>query len=327
MESPWPNRANRQRTHSISQLPPWYRRLRAIAIKEDREIELWEFDEDLSEWDDDYPTDYDEPNAEAECECTDEHECQCQIPDSNDDAGSERSYDGSDADYYYELKAEREQRKSEVWGRQKHWRADDERKEKQACAAYESMWQETQNGGEPWKVPQCLAGKIYRLQSVQHVDYCYNLEHYILKSVQFHKVKGDGETPTPDMEVTGRIDLNDSACDLLPFRMPQEAECKRHWMKTGNPDHKVSLQFIGDKYLFMTLNQSVLERDIQDSKKSIAPDVFEFVGFCLDQDEKRHRKRRKVDKRKEEEERVVARFWAWVRASQRDSSVESTGMQ
>lgn len=124
-------------------LPSWYYRVHAFSYKGDRDVQPWDFDEDISDleadktqmWDGDKqlkdgederedeadcecdgkePPDCDcqfESEGEADCECDwEDLDCDCQFEgddyerDEDDDVESERSYDGSDSDYYYELK-------------------------------------------------------------------------------------------------------------------------------------------------------------------------------------------------------------------------------
>ncbi|OBT47088.1 hypothetical protein VE00_03132 [Pseudogymnoascus sp. WSF 3629] len=66
-----------------------------------------DFDEDLSELEESDELD------EKKCECGgDASECECDLADEHKE--SERSYNGSDADIYYELKETRKERKREL---------------------------------------------------------------------------------------------------------------------------------------------------------------------------------------------------------------------
>ncbi|VUC25589.1 unnamed protein product [Clonostachys rosea] len=90
--------------------PAWYYRVRSITSHGEYDgqpiIEPEDFDEDIS--------DLEESDKEEEghgyCDCdSDASECECELP--VDDDVSERSYTGDDADYYYDLKEMREERK------------------------------------------------------------------------------------------------------------------------------------------------------------------------------------------------------------------------
>nr|KMM68707.1 hypothetical protein CPAG_05031 [Coccidioides posadasii RMSCC 3488] len=80
--------------------PAWYYRLHALTIKEDRDVIPEDFDEDLSSLSSlslDSGADDDEDDVV-----------------DRDDTVSIRSYNGLDADYYHELKADRKARKLEL---------------------------------------------------------------------------------------------------------------------------------------------------------------------------------------------------------------------
>jgi hypothetical protein len=104
-------------------LPAWYHRLLALTMKEDRDVYPEDFDEDLSDLEDSSEVEEEEERASmrSECRCDKEYcECESQNQDDDDDVYdsdsriSGRSYNGSDAGYYYELKDEREERKREL---------------------------------------------------------------------------------------------------------------------------------------------------------------------------------------------------------------------
>ncbi|KAF4627162.1 hypothetical protein G7Y89_g10997 [Cudoniella acicularis] len=79
-----------------------YYRVAAFEFTKGREVHPADFDEDVSELEE-------EEDEKAECdECDgDDSDCECRREDDE----SERSYDGSDAGYYYELKEDRQKRK------------------------------------------------------------------------------------------------------------------------------------------------------------------------------------------------------------------------
>lgn len=90
--------------------PAWYIRLLRLTITGDRDVEEYDFDEDISELEEDPD---DGPAEERFCDCDGEEdpECVCQIEDRE----SERSHDDSGAEYYYELKDQREERKKDLF--------------------------------------------------------------------------------------------------------------------------------------------------------------------------------------------------------------------
>ncbi|CAK7214643.1 hypothetical protein SBRCBS47491_002215 [Sporothrix bragantina] len=114
-----------RRTHRDSRsLPSWYYRVLNIGFKKNREVMGYDFDEDLSDMEEEKGQGSDDAeqskNEEEDCTCgSEDSKCDCQIEDVDMDEGddeddkSERPYDGFDADYYYVMKHEREERKRE----------------------------------------------------------------------------------------------------------------------------------------------------------------------------------------------------------------------
>jgi hypothetical protein len=96
------------------EFPAWFYRVAGIEWNENRDYRPTDYDEDLSELEE-----ADEPSSEQDsvCEC-DYSGCEEErhLEDEEDswDNKSERSRQGSVADYYYELKDEREERKREL---------------------------------------------------------------------------------------------------------------------------------------------------------------------------------------------------------------------
>jgi hypothetical protein len=98
----------------------------------------------------------------------------------DEDDESETSYDGSDADYYYELKEERNEKKHEKLRERKEkerQRDIEKTMEEEVHVAYRSLNKaETTTGS--------LAGQSFRLLCSDHVDLCYS-HFYIIKRVDF----------------------------------------------------------------------------------------------------------------------------------------------
>lgn len=100
------NRVEKQLVEQKRPLPPWFYRVATLAVVSgEKEVDPEDFDEDLSELDE-----KESRFCSAECEC----ECDCDVSDCDcdfececeDDGNSEQSFEGSDAEYYYELKDE-----------------------------------------------------------------------------------------------------------------------------------------------------------------------------------------------------------------------------
>jgi hypothetical protein len=104
---PWRVGKNRHKQKATRPLPAWYYRVVSLGYIKDRDPYPEDFDEDLSELGSSDKSD------EKECVCDGEDsDCECELGD--EDKESERSYDGSDAGNYYELKEIRKERKREL---------------------------------------------------------------------------------------------------------------------------------------------------------------------------------------------------------------------
>ncbi|CAH0047208.1 unnamed protein product, partial [Clonostachys solani] len=138
-----------------------------------------DFDEDISDLEE--PDKGDE--SEGYCDCdSDASECDCEL--SVGDHVSERSYTEDDADYYYELKEMREERKRELRdnkkedARMKQEEYDHNKKKmKEVYDFYKKMKETIKNGDEP-PILNTLDGSSFRLFSVEHVDYRYDNDLY-----------------------------------------------------------------------------------------------------------------------------------------------------
>jgi hypothetical protein len=123
----------------------WYHRLIGFAKDEDRGVYPEDFDEGLSDVDE--KEEEKEPPAKLDCDCdSSADDCECEVPNDAEDALTERSYNGSDVEYYYGLKEDREDRKWELRDRKETERKEKERyrkietiKVKEGHTAFESM--------------------------------------------------------------------------------------------------------------------------------------------------------------------------------------------
>lgn len=195
-------------------------------------MNAYDFDEDLSEPEEDKEQERDDVEQfkeEQDCECGgDDPECDCQFEDDSDidkDDESERSYDGSDADYYYELKEEREERKQEKLRERKEKEQEREMertKEEEVRAAYRSL---NKAEKERKTIPVgSLAGQSFKLFCSDHVDHFYS-DLYATKRVDFYHLD-DRDNPRLGKEKPGGeadmlygdvyLDAN-ANCDFGPF--------------------------------------------------------------------------------------------------------------
>ena len=271
-------------------LPSWYFRVLAFSYDGDREVEPWDFDEDLSELEDDSEQERDTVKQLNEEEEEKEEE-------EEEEEESERSYDGSDADYYYELKEAREERKQEKLRERKakeSQREVEKNKEDEVRTAYRSL-DTAEKGGKTTTIGP-LAGQSFRLFCSDHVDYFYS-DLYGTKRVDFYHLGdmelGDMENHHPDEQEPGDeagmmygdvyLDGNTN-CNFGPFRPPKLASRKVFEMKSG--DDKLSFQFIGNGYLKLRVSREMVFMDpYRTSPRSpppAAPEVFEFSGILLD---------------------------------------------
>ncbi|KJZ78257.1 hypothetical protein HIM_02295 [Hirsutella minnesotensis 3608] len=301
-------RMKRRRTQSPDQrntcprqeLPSWYYRLVALTIKEDREVDPEDFDEDLSDLDEAHET----SDRGSDCECDGEDsECECPLHSDAEDALSERSYNGSDAHFYYELRDEREERKRELRDIKERERAEkqDQRelernREAEVQAACELLRQTESRGSRLPLDP--IAGKTFHLFSVNHVDHCYDPFLYPTKYVGFYTL--DEEYPRSEDTIRsdghamtyGHLYLNaDRGCDFAPFCPPTQASETSHLLKSSNGDHELSFQFISNDYLTMTISRKLIwPENVQGAP---ALEMFKFAGIRFDLERARRDKIKK----------------------------------
>ncbi|QPH00189.1 hypothetical protein C2857_003510 [Epichloe festucae Fl1] len=317
-----------RRVHHTRELPAWYRRLVIITIIEDRDIEPYDFDEDISELgegegDSDRDSlgvacecgseDECECGSEDECECGSEDECECDpLDEDEDDEESEHSYTGSDADYYYELKEQRTDRKMELRNEKRRLQEDrtftrelESRNEQEVHAAYEAMLEAQKRRDCPRRRLESIAGKTFYLYSVDHVDHCYNYDLYPSKYVEFYHINADdgevGNPPDQNAKITGHAYMNvSSGCSFVPFCPPKSAGSQGIRLKVHGSDDEPAFQFISDKYLIMTVgaDSEMTRKDIRESEPADVPDAFKFAGIHMDFEERKQQMRRNMEERR-----------------------------
>ncbi|KAK4154790.1 hypothetical protein C8A00DRAFT_42474 [Chaetomidium leptoderma] len=290
-------------------LPSWYYRVLAFSYKGDREVVPCDFDEDLSELEDDKEQERDdvkqlngeeEQEEEEDCECDgDDSECSCQFEDDNgvdDGSESDRSYDGSDADYYYELKEEREERKLEKLQQRREKEREREReriKEEEVCAAYRSL------KGVPI---DSLAGQEFKLFCSDHVDHFYS-DLYPTKRVSFYRLDDEGNLRLDDEDNDPRQDKTklgsetdmlygdiylgaDANCGFGPFRPPKRASRKAVKVRSCDGTYELSFKFLGNGFLKLSVSREMVFMSRYSASPPAppptAPAVFEFVGIWRD---------------------------------------------
>ncbi|KAH6872084.1 hypothetical protein B0T10DRAFT_499916 [Thelonectria olida] len=288
-------------------LPAWYYRLVALTIKEDREVSPEDFDEDLSDLEETNAKDEEGNNAMGagcDCDCdSEDSECDCGSLDyDTDDSLAERSYDGSDADYYYELKYEREERKRELRDMREHeQKAKETRRdfesemEKEVQEAYECL-QRAEMKGDAHR--HDLLGKVFHLYSVDHVDLCYS-DFYPSKYVEFHCLDDNGAQLCCDQllddearQIDGHVYFNvNCGCDFASFSPPKRAGQEEHRLKSFDGEYELVFRFISNDYLIMTVSRELVLMDR--SPVPSAPEMFKFMGIRYDQEKEKQRRNAK----------------------------------
>ncbi|PON20048.1 hypothetical protein TGAM01_v211092 [Trichoderma gamsii] len=288
-------------------LPAWYCRLVALTIEKKRDVRPEDFDEDLSDIDatPKYNGVGNNP-SELNCDCDGEDtECDCQS--SNDsEHSSERSYNGSDADYYYELKHEREERKQQLRDMEVEEKEEKERlresesvKEEEVQAAYKSL-QQAEIRGSLLCPLDSIASKTFRLYSLDYFDYRYDPVYYPSKYVEFYYIEeGDStctykQPPTEETKIQGHLYLNvDCGCDFALFSPPKQAGLKKYSLKDVDGNFAPIFQFISNDHLIVTVSRDLVFMDVP--VPPLAPDMFTFHGVRYDYKEE---KRRRDEERK-----------------------------
>jgi hypothetical protein len=270
-----------------------------INLTEDREVRRCDFDEDLSELEE-------EDIDDEDCECSDgDSECGCRLEDGDEDDGSTKSYDGSDADYYYELKEEREERKQEKLLEQKEkerQRDIDINKEEEVRVAYKSLSKfrkerETVGVG-------MLAGQSFKLFCSDHVDIFYSDSRvYGTKRVEFHQLDNTEIPDSHKLEPGNETDVlygdvyldADANCGFGPFSPPKRASRKTFKVKSCDGMYELSFKFIGNGYLKLRVSREMvfLNPYIASPRAppATAPETFEFVGIQRDLEKERAERR------------------------------------
>lgn len=275
-------RASRVKKTSASrraELPSWY--YRVLGLRWDQSPfdykDSEDFDEDLSELEEGSKQKND---AESDCE-------------------SERSYAGSDADLYYELKEEREERKREKLqerkGRKRQKRkgrkhkaqqlAFERSKEEEVRAEYDSLEGQTnllswlakpgatpQARKEPTPIPfESLAGQEFELFCSDHVKYWYDGSYYGEKSVYFwhpdasvsdERKEGLKDPNYETGMLFGELELgNYVMCKFGPFWPPSRASRKPVKVESDDGKHDISFQFLGNGYLKLRVSRNFVFMD------------------------------------------------------------------
>ncbi|KAH6667237.1 hypothetical protein B0J14DRAFT_603019 [Halenospora varia] len=285
---PWRVEKNRRPQKAHRPLPAWYYRIASLEYTRGRDPYPEDFDEDLSELEES-----DEP---------DEKECECDL--EAEDKESERSYDGSDADNYYELKETRKERKRELLEQREGYEEEKEarieyakEKEEEVNAAYKSFKKARRRAKKKDKtIPlDSIAGQTFKLFSS---DYAKFWNPHLLdgtKYVEFYHPGDQGgfdfsqsagkQVVTEERPVDGHVYFDaETGCSFGPFPLPTRARRKDVKIK-GDGKYDLSFNFFGNGYLNLRVPRDLLKDTLV--SPSTAPQIFEFVGILRDYEKER----------------------------------------
>lgn len=294
---PWRIEKNRRIQNARRPLPAWYYRVASLEYTRGRDPYPEDFDEDLSELEESDDSD------EKECECDgDASECECDLED--EDKESERSYDGSDADNYYELKETRKERKRELLEqRERHEEEKKARieyakeKEEEVNAAYESFRKARRRAKKKNKtIPlDSIAGRTFKLFSSDYAEF-WN-PHLLdgTKYVEFYHLDDQGGfdfsrnagkgVGTEKRPVDGHVYFDaENGCSFGPLPLPTRARRKNVKIK-GDGKYDLSFNFFANGYLKLRVPRDLLKDALV--SPSTAPQIFEFVGILRDYEKER----------------------------------------
>ncbi|KAH6983549.1 hypothetical protein BKA56DRAFT_615521 [Ilyonectria sp. MPI-CAGE-AT-0026] len=273
--------------------PAWYIRLLRLTMTGDRDVKEYDFDEDISELEED-PDDGPAEERFCDCDVEEDPECVCQI----EDQASERSHDDSGDEYYYELKDQREERKKGLFRLKKQeekekaeLREYDRTKQDEVRAAYQSL-------KDKRLVPQqnpveSLATGWFDLFSTDLIDYCYITAASPERRFDIgYPVQEDGkiawERPKDwDGIIYCRIYIQDDELCEFEFPAPKYASLEPITLRSRYGGHEVSVIFIGNGYMKMTLSRESVFKASRRPVSPDAPEFFEFFGIIRDEEKAR----------------------------------------
>ncbi|EEP78446.1 predicted protein [Uncinocarpus reesii 1704] len=274
-------------------LPAWYYRLVALTIREARDVSAQDFDEDLSSLSSapSHSSVSGLSRFSIDSESDDEEDGEIY----QDDTVSSRSYNGEDADYYYELKAERKARKRELKAIREYdqqskdsERAFDQGKEKEVQEMYDSL----QNAEKQSKTPLgSIVGRFY-LHSSNHVDYCPGSDRFPSKYVEFYHLDKDGAPSRHGRQMEGYISINPATdCYFGPFSPPKHTGLEEFQLTSNCRKHNLVFQFLSHDYIKLKVPCEVAFK--RGETPTDAPEVFEFAGIRHDFEKAKEERKRK----------------------------------
>ncbi|KAH0425349.1 hypothetical protein CcaCcLH18_11005 [Colletotrichum camelliae] len=272
-------------------LPAWYYRVSALYPRPDDEVVSEDFDEDISDLESFKHGSTNEVavTAQGDCDCEDD-DCEHRAEDGedvfdSDDSESERSYNGSDADRYYELKELREDRKEELrkLAKEREDEKDYERlKGEEVRTAYATL-KKAEKESETLHMGS-LHYKMFKLYCPEHVEHFWT-QFSSFKSIDFYHPHSyddvtHGKKPkTNRRTVEGQIHL-DSKTDyqFKPFRSPTRPSRKKHELQLCQDERKLVVQFLSDEHIIVRVSRDLVFKCNSGPIPELAPETFEFMG-------------------------------------------------
>ncbi|KAK3373575.1 hypothetical protein B0T24DRAFT_720234 [Lasiosphaeria ovina] len=208
--------------------------------------------------------------------------------DDDDDSGSEASYTGSYAGYYYELKEEREYRKKEMVEELKkkdEILGGERTKEEEVRAAYESLAEAEK---EDKAIPriESLEGRKFTLFCADYVNRNYNRHRLTKKWVKFREVFRDEEDEAG--ELYGTLMVDKYKYRFGPCRLPHRAsteEALKMELDGSRSRFELSVTFVSNDYLKVRVSRYTSNPAFP--RLPTAPKVYEFAGVWRDKEKER----------------------------------------
>lgn len=279
------------------ELPGWFYRVTALSLFPDAEIHPHYFDEDISDLS---ASESGDDVEEVDCDCDNEDQCDCYVDDETthefQDDASQKSYQGSDASWYYELKGLRENRKRELqsWAKERQQtRKYESCKEEEVRTAYKALDRVEKESEIPHM--SSLANKSFRLYSTDYLDQFSPSywEHLRSKYIEFYAPEtslelSDRQASGDEQTVEGHVYLNGNTwCPFLPFRSPTRPSRERRLLNSCQDPHGLTIQFISDKYIWLEIPRELVFDGHWEPAPASAPAVFEFGGILRDLDKEK----------------------------------------
>ncbi|KAF4995422.1 hypothetical protein FDECE_12811 [Fusarium decemcellulare] len=241
-------------------LPAWYYRLLRITIEEDRPIDPEDFDEDIS--------DLEESSEDERSDCGSVgSECLGDLDDDDDDNMSVRTFTGSEADFYYELRPEREERKRFLRDvRLANQPLKEEEREFERILvngtqkAEERLEEAILQGQEPPEL-NFYNHSVFNMFSVDYQEYIDSIQDREQRDdfrdpqVEFHKPDLPSDlTGHGARKWTAHIHFSSgSGANIDIFSLPKCVDLEDRLLETQYRTFNIEFRFINEDYLFITV--------------------------------------------------------------------------